>query len=204
MVASTYNLNSLLSFVLLLTSTGASNSVVSREERQLSDVVEWATSNGGWMSHKVEIRPIGTEGLSGIFAKEALAQGEVVVDIPWDLILRPPRANSTWCEKVETVRTAITKQRQTPYERYLVSRTKHTTPFYWSKVGKELLGELMYRFHFTGFMGNQVQQFANLCQATIDQSYVDAMTLLDTRGEGEQIDLLVPIGDLLNHRVSAG
>lgn len=176
----------------------------SDDEALLADVVSWVKGNGGWISNKVAIQQI-RPGLSTIVTNEPLQKGEVVVSVPWHTILvATADEDSDWCDQVEEVRRVITKSSewQTPYERYLAKRSRQHVPFFWSKRSKKLLSQIMDGFVVHGFETDVRQAWERRCDGAIDDKYMDAMMLLQTRGEGEGIDLLVPFGDLLNHRVS--
>ena len=170
----------------------------------LGEVMDWVRSNGGWISEKLEVRTI-AGALSGIFTKEPLADGEMITAIPWELIMKPPSLGLGRCAKAENVRIATTKDpnEQNPYERYLAGRSQNHIPLFWSTTSKQLLSELMKDFHTNGFENDLTEMVLDECGTTKDEKHIQAMMLLHTRGEGERIDLLVPFGDLMNHRVSA-
>ena len=174
------------------------------DETLLTEMVAWIKVSGGWISDKVEIQQI-RPGLSTVVTNEPLEKGEVVVTIPWDTILKATVDDDTdWCDQVEEVRRVITKapELQTPYERYLARRSRGHIPLFWSQSSKDLLSQIMDGFVIHGFETDIEEAWENHCEEPIDDGYMDAMMLLQTRGEGEDIDLLVPFGDLLNHRVS--
>ena len=183
------------------TTTADSND---EDEALLAEVVSWVKANGGWISGKVEIQQL-RPGLSTIVTNEPLEKGEAIVTVPWDIILTATVGGKYhWCDRVETVRRAITKapELQTPYERYLAARPRGTIPRFWSRRSKSLLAQIMDGFVVHGFQNDMEEYWFEECETPADEDHIHAMMLLQTRGEGEDIDLLVPFGDLLNHRVS--
>jgi len=202
-------LRAILCFILVSFST-ASTAVPQRndphdnssDEAILSEVITWLEAKGSWISPKIEIKQL-QQGLSTILANAPLRKGEVVADIPWHAILAASTSeDSDWCDQVQEVRRAISKapQQQTPYERYLAKRSRDHIPLFWSDQSKTLLSELMEGFVTKQFLSNVEELWKEECGMPIDDKLLDAMMLLQTRGEGELIDLLVPFGDLLNHR----
>lgn len=182
-----------------------SDSEVGDDGPLLEEVVEWVISKGGWISDKVSIQQL-RPGLATLVAHEPLQKGEVVANIPWKAILdSKPDDDTSWCEQVEEVRDAISKDSalQTPYERYLASRSREHIPMFWSRKSKSVLAKLV-RGHdlFTmhGFESDYEAEWLEECEMPSDDAHIDAMMLLQTRGEGEDLDLLIPFGDLLNHR----
>jgi hypothetical protein len=197
-------LGSALPLLLLLPCFRADDSAQSDVEL-ISEIMRWIRSNGGWISEKLEVRQI-SGALSGIFTKEPLADGEMVVEIPWDLIVKPPSPGLARCDKVEHVRGVTTKdpKEQNPYEKYLAGRSTNHIPLFWSTAGKQLLSELIEDDFFSNGFENDIDEiWEEECESVKDEKHVQAIMLQQTRGEGEEIDLLVPFGDLMNHRVSA-
>lgn len=195
------------------------------DEQLLTNVIDWARSNGAFIHENIEIRPIEGE-LSGIFAKEPIPAGTVVSEIPWSLILqaKEPSENEKeiYCDTVWTVYESITKPWEgddsddkvaTPYEQYLSARTSRKyLPAFWSPGGrvllKDMLGESMPTLGFDrmlahwwyGRCGNHHRngKFSNIRMD--DDRVLDALYLVMTRGEGNDQAHLIPFHDLINHR----
>jgi hypothetical protein len=164
----------------------------------IEEIAEWAKANGGTISEKLEVKQIAGS-LSGLFAKDDLEQGEVVVTIPWNLILMPASHQADRCDKAENLRQNMDKdpKEQNPYEQYLSTRMKDHIPLFWSPESKDILEELMEDFANRGFS----DELTARCDGRmLDERFQHAYMLLQTRGEGYYGDLLVPFEDLLNHR----
>lgn len=177
--------------------------VLSTETQILNDldaigkIADWVKANGGIISDKLEVQHI-VGSLSGLFANEDLPEGEIMVQVPWKLILLPPSHDLDHCDRVENIRQVLsTDQTENPYYKYLATRTREHLPYFWSPKAKEILAELMTDFVTNGF-DEDVQDSCDGKMA--EESYQHALMLLQTRGEGFYGDLLVPFEDLLNHR----
>lgn len=172
----------------------------------LAAVLEWTRLNGGYMNEKVEIKQI-SGSLYGLYAKEPLSEGEVVTNIPWNLILQPEKGiNADWCERANDIRQVITKDpsAQTPYEKYLTQRSHEHVPQYWSQDAIEILFEIMADcFPTFGLVQDIKEEWRTTCKSEADKATLDALMLLQTRGEGPYGVDFIPIHDLLNHRVSS-
>jgi SET domain len=165
----------------------------------IGEITQWIQANGGTISKKVQVKHI-SGSLSGLFATENVEAGEVLVIIPWTLILVPFSHKADRCDKAERLRDAVmTKDSkdQNPYERYLATRTREHIPLFWSSKSKEILEELMTDFETRGFS----DEMTDVCDdRMLDEGFQQAYMLLQTRGEGYYGDLLIPFEDLLNHR----
>lgn len=195
----------------------------------LEQVLKWAKEEKGSMiSRKVEIRPI-TDTLVGLYATVPIYQNEIIMSTPWSAILRSPLDNTTnqddddedeksdeesssWCHEVEFVRSAVFGKPvhfQTPYERYLSTWSRQSIPRFWSKAGRELLHELMEPcFYLEDGLDYDIDSAywkdENDFTTPFDpESHSNALMLLQTRGEGPNGIDLMPIHDLMNHRVSS-
>jgi hypothetical protein len=167
------------------------------------EIMDWVRSNGGWINDKVEVRTI-HGALSGIFATQDLVWGEVIAYIPWKLIIKVDKDDYTWCDSVENVRRFLINdnQNQTLYQRYLTQRSVGHIPRFWSNTSKDLLTNLVEGLSLNGFSKDPFDLWEENCGSPGDLWHVRATMLLETRGDGRDVDFLVPFGDLLNHRVS--
>jgi hypothetical protein len=169
------------------------------------EIIDWVRSNRGWINDKVEVRTI-HGALSGIFATQDLVWGEVIAYIPWKLIIKVDEDDSHWCDAVENIRHFLVNkahQNQTPYERYLAQRSGGHIPDFWSITSKDLLTQLIEGFSLNDFSQDSLDWWEEVCESPGDLWHVRAMMLLKARGDGPDIEWLVPFGDLVNHRVSA-
>lgn len=73
----------------------------------LGEIMEWIRSNGGWISDKLEVRQI-VGSLSGVFTKDALAEGEMMAQIPWDVIIQP--APAITANRPENLKISLAKR----------------------------------------------------------------------------------------------
>eukprot|EP00934_Nitzschia_sp_Nitz4_P007853 Nitzschia sp. Nitz4//scaffold31_size150131//103710//105019//NITZ4_002842-RA/size150131-augustus-gene-0.7-mRNA-1//1//CDS//3329547701//7843//frame0 len=191
----------------------------------IQEILEWAQANGAFINEKVEFKMIvGT--LSGLFAKEPIQEGEVVTDIPLNLVLRPPSKmeisshysedddhdddededpHATWCANVDFVHSIIMKPShlQTPFERYLAAReNKH--PYFWSRKAKDLFRELVNENFPTMYLDAEDDNedgtpYFRRCGKEQTQTIEKAIMILETRGEGPGATDFIPIHELVNH-----
>ena len=185
------------------TETAALAAVAHEDADLLEQVLEWTRAQGAFISDKIEIRQIYGD-LSGLYAKVPLKKGEIITSVPWDVIFRPKADENgeySWCDSVEFIRSLITKDAdlQNPYERYLSKRKRQHVPMFWSAEGKALLKQLVDNCML--FVYDLDHGYAESCQSPVEDSHLDAMMILQTRGEGPYGVDLIPVHDLLNHRV---
>jgi len=178
------------------------------EAALISQVIQWAKNNGAYISPKVEVLQIAGS-LSGIFAREEIEEGEIISTIPWDLILKPEGEESGFCEVLSVAHESISKNGnlQTPYEKYLATRTRHHVPVFWSRPGQDVLLDLLGdRLPTCGFDIAVDYWWTESCkrEEVIGEQSLNAMMLALTRGDGPTGTLLVPFSDVINHDNGAG
>jgi hypothetical protein len=95
---------------------------------------------------------------------------------------------------------------QTPYERYLTSRTHHHIPSNWSPQAKRMLKQLVgpSTAPLFGFEFHDGKELIQICggfdeNMATDSKFADATSLTYTRSEGLEGRALVPFMDLINH-----
>ena len=231
-------------FPIAATSSPIPQQQCKQEDTSLSlvdQVIDWTRSNGGFIHEKVVNQQIGP-GLSGLYSTGPIAEGELLMSIPWHLIIRPgsnlsrsvyedeqdedeeyeddeyedeeydDEEDGDWylsCSTVRNVRDAVTGKKkldpscQTPYEQYLSTRSREYHPWFWSKPGQVLLQELLEEsgIEVNADYEDWNETWVEQCGEEADEGILQAIFLLRTRGEGDDMNLLVPVGDILNHRV---
>lgn len=178
------------------------------DAKLLDDVIAWAKSNGAYINPKVEVKPI-VGNLSGIFAKEAMVEGEIVSTIPWDIIIKPSDSARGICAAVEEVLKTLRKDpaNQTPYEKYLASRPKSFHPVSWSEKGRKLLNEMIGDLppKDDEIGPERILEMYDCDEWDLEDDLVlQALMLVMTRTEGPRLDHLVPFNDLINHKNGHG
>ena len=174
----------------------------------LNAVTDWIVDHGAYISDKVEVQHI-APGLSGLFATQDIDVGEVALQVPWHLILKPTLPKTGFCSAIWTVQKAISKPQdeQTPYERYLAARSRKHLPPFWSDEGQAMLRDLIGKdgLPTKPFDGIIQKWFFEECDVEDENALElprmrDAIMLVMTRAEGPNAELLIPIYDLINHR----
>jgi hypothetical protein len=115
-------------------------------------LIQWLTSNGGIFNPKQELRYDADSHL-GIFAKEPIEEGELLVQIPADLIFGLAEEfdedeDNVFCELVADLANELELGADSfygPYMLYLSSilETGPTVPITWSDVGKTMLTKVL-------------------------------------------------------------
>lgn len=195
-------------------------------------VTKWLDSvDGGYFNAKQEVRPVndapeGEEAFYGIFAKESIAKGEMLAEIPWDIIINEEEADPTLSEednsdalRCGTARNLAKEMKQVqtlgkyvkdpssasklgPYIQYLLEKPKEIIPSTWSLKGRGMLKHIL---------GGEHQSVPPLYATTWleedwygdcngdpnDELASRAAMLVVSRADD---DLLVPVYDMYNHR----
>ncbi|KAL7499037.1 hypothetical protein ACHAWT_009633 [Skeletonema menzelii] len=126
-----------------------------------SDLIEWITSNGGFIHPNTRIGLDPTGQYRGVFVKsvggeeggteEGIEEDELVATIPWDLIVKPNNYDyhgyiSPNCDALHEMYHQFQlgdKSKYAPYINYLINQPAGRIPSEWSKHGKELLSKIM-------------------------------------------------------------
>lgn len=118
----------------------------SSDDDLVSKLLHWLRENGAYINEKIVVRRVVSEdplSSRGIFATDAMAVGETVCRIPWNLILKPSEEDlgtgETDCGTIEAVADAMSDGGKTPYGAYLLAQPKDYTPAFWSQVSERTL-----------------------------------------------------------------
>jgi hypothetical protein len=211
------NPSTLSLFVLLATSNISVTLGNPQIDHELNlNVMEWAKTQGAFISEHVEIRDI-DEGLSGLFASQSIPKGEIISTVPLNLTISAAQSeysddeddyDTEMCHLLHNVHSSIIKNDaiQTPYERHLTSRTNHHIPSNWSPQAKKMLKQLdgPATAQLFGFEFHDLKERIQSCggfdeNMATDSKFADAASLTYTRSEGVEGIALVPFMDLINH-----
>ena len=184
----------LCSLLLLLWSKVAAN----------DPLIEWLRSNGGVFSDKVQFRHLDPNDESspvGLFANDALKKGETIMVIPKKCLFTTPPPQG-YCETARALAHHAREGEKSffkDYVNYVFDGNKHKIlPYRWSDDAKKILHEI------TGkeFPNPAIDErsFASSCGDGGDLEE-DAFELVFTGSWGD-IPVLVPVYDMVNHRVS--
>ena len=120
------NPSTLSLFVLLATSNISVTLGNPQIDHELNlNVMEWAKTQGAFISEHVEIRDI-DEGLSGLFASQSILKGEIISTVPLNLTISAAQSeyfddeddyDKEMCHLLHNVHSSIIKNDtiQTPY-----------------------------------------------------------------------------------------
>lgn len=115
-------------------------------------VLEWIhNAEGGYFNPKQELRKIenSTQSPLGVFAVEDIEEGELLMQVPWDLIIKSndhEEEGQMCCGTVEAVLKEMKLGEDSkfhPYPMYLRSQPDDDLPSNWSEKGKDLLYEIV-------------------------------------------------------------
>jgi hypothetical protein len=168
-------------------------------------LIDWLRANGAMISHKVEVRnvvPGDPASPRGVFALEALEEGEVICRIPWELIIKPEKdpTRDEWdCGTVDATVKAMSNASLNPYGKYLLEQPQGHLPAFWSTEGRtllsEMLGEHLPPHHFEAVLEDWVED----CEgANVDDPLQKHARMLVL--ERADYQLMVPFYDMINHR----
>lgn len=160
----------------------ASAASTATDLKLLTDLTGWLNSTeGGYFNPKQEVRPVPSassrgEGYGagpvsyGIFARELIAEGELLNQVPWEYIINdeededPPEGEDNSgdlkCGTVRNVANAMKRQlaagdgggggggddnllKHAPYVRYLLNQPASPLPSAWSKKGRAMLADML-------------------------------------------------------------
>ena len=140
----------------IATVAAAGETILANNDTQdvlITDLINWLRSNGAFINDKLEIRHINPDDPTsrGLFALESLEEGEMVCNIPWDLMITSGREDKVgpesrlWdCGTIDAVIEELGKSTDdmTPYGKYLLSQPRGYTLGFWSKEGQKLFWEM--------------------------------------------------------------
>ena len=210
-----------------------SNHKKEKDEALPVKLTQWlSTVEGGFFNAKQEVRAVndgsdGGEVFYGIFAKESISKGEVLAEIPWDVIITDEESDDSLSEndfedatlKCGTVRNLAKEMKQVqtlgryvedpnsaskygPYIQYLLDQRPGILPSAWSNPGIQM---------FMDVLGGQHQTLPpNYAATWLSEDWYDdcngdprdeiaarAAMIVVMRADD---DLLVPVYDMYNHR----
>ena len=160
-------------FVLLILSTSAAvgatasatasiaknGSDAQDDDVLITEMVDWLKSNGAYINDKLQVRRVNPDDPSsprGLFALESFDAGEIICNIPWDLMITPIESNSVAeiskfplsgqldCGTIKAVIEELGKNKSdmTPYAKYLHAQPRWYTLPFWSDDGQSLFWEM--------------------------------------------------------------
>ena len=170
-------------------------------------VVDWVRTQGGIFNRKQEIRhevPGDPSSILGVFAKENIKKGEVLVSVPWELVMTANADDNYEIFFCNTARFIIEELRlgdnsfYAPYVRYLLAAPPVVIPSTWSERGKDLLKQIIADEQVPPVSPTSwVDDYKEDCKAADDPFEIQAALQLVTRGDD---DTLTPLYDMYNHR----
>ena len=207
----------------------------SKEQKEplATKLTKWLDSvEGGYFNAKQEVRPVndssdGSNVFHGIFAKEFIAKGDLLAEIPWAYIITDVEADPKLSQhdfdeavlKCGTARNLAKEMRQVltlgkyvkdqgtvskygPYIEYLLDQPSGVIPSDWSTSGKKMFQDIL-----GGERQNIPPSYATTwleedwyedCRGDPkDDLAAKAAMLVVSRADD---DLLVPVYDMYNHR----
>ncbi|KAL7530268.1 hypothetical protein ACHAWF_003310 [Thalassiosira exigua] len=119
----------------------------------VSDLIRWLRDNGAYINEKLVVKhvvPGDPSSPRGVFAAEAMDEGENVCSIPSELMIKPSSELAEGelveyghCSTIRKLRDALVGGAATPYERYLLAQPKWYLPGFWSWGGMDLLKTML-------------------------------------------------------------
>ena len=183
----------------------------------VQELIDWIEEEDGYLNPKQEIsleNPNDINSRFGIFATERIEEGELLAQIPWDIILPddvlptelPPNEDQRLnCETVQALVEEIKlkdESEYSPYVDYLLAQPKHRLPSSWSQKGKELFLKVLGGQHKDVLMDHSVDlleyEWQGFCKGNHEDELGAQAALLVK--EYSDDGLLIPINDLYSHR----
>ena len=156
MMCKTHNFGKVIRFAFTLFLLQAKGTALAANEEQDkielgSKVLAWIhKAEFGYFNPKQELRKDGeNENMIGIFAKERIEKGELLLQVPFDLMIKsdyPNEEGQMCCGTVKAVAREMklgSKSIVAPYANYLNEESKGQLPSAWSQAGKDLLYEIV-------------------------------------------------------------
>ena len=91
------------------------------EDLLTSNLIAWMKTNGAFISDKIEIQRFQPPGVDykirGVFAKEDLAKDEMILKVPWSLIVQPSPEDDEYddCSTMVNIFLDMKDDEGTPY-----------------------------------------------------------------------------------------
>lgn len=195
--------------VLAVSSTLSVRNAAAEHAQEVKELVEWFEAREGTeFNSKQEIRrevPTDPNSVLGVFATDDIAKGEVLVSIPWDIVIHAGyRVSDPPPLVCDTARRLANEMRKgddsefAPYTRYLLKQRAGELPSAWSEAGKELfkevLGEELPPSEPVSWLEEDWREDCNGSTDPLDER---AALLVVQRAED---DLMIPVYDMYSHR----
>mmetsp|Transcript_19707 Transcript_19707/g.29401 ORF Transcript_19707/g.29401 Transcript_19707/m.29401 type:complete len:483 (-) Transcript_19707:878-2326(-) len=184
-----------------------------------SDLIEWITSNGGFIHPNARIGLDPTGNYRGVFVKsvggedggteEGIEEDELVCSIPWDLIVKPdnwkynffPKTNCDALHEMYHQFQLGDESKYAPYINYLKNQPDGRIPSEWSVVGKKLMRKILHQDRYVGLPPfNALYRFEEKwmkeCNGEDTPLARSAFFQFTARDED---NLMVPFFDMHNH-----
>mmetsp|Transcript_27066 Transcript_27066/g.33194 ORF Transcript_27066/g.33194 Transcript_27066/m.33194 type:complete len:443 (-) Transcript_27066:160-1488(-) len=119
------------------------------EDLLTSNLIAWMKTNGAFISDKIEIQRFQPPGVDykirGVFAKEDLAKDEMILEVPWSLIVQPSPEDDEYddCSTMVNIFLDMKDDEGTPYGKYLKAQPRNYIRKFWSIEGQQLLRDMM-------------------------------------------------------------
>lgn len=183
--------------------------VAARPDDGGQELFEWIRDHGGFVHPGLRVGPLDPDDASspfGVFTKVSLRAGEVLIRVPWQLILQPEvegyNLDERFCSTVEVVEREESLGNASYFAPYMKYLTAHNpvldVPGMWSHMGKTLLHMVMgsgTRATGVGSLNSPLQRILVYCGFLSRQTQATALRVF-TRHTRE---LMVPLMDMLNH-----
>lgn len=198
---------------LLLLSEWFGQSIIDAKEVDFG-MVKWVKSQKGGFFHKnLQIKKLKDNSL-GIFATGLIEKDEVLIQVPWDIILTSDDDDSEDdteeeeyyqldCATIQALALELEKgksSKYSPYIRHLLSLSEGQLPSNWSNEGKDMLLDIL---------GGEDQQLAPGAVVSLMDSIWDGQCQADGNFHAKAAELvfqrddrglMVPLYDLVAHR----
>lgn len=178
------------------------------------DIGNWIMSEGGFVDPRQEIRslfPDMPQSPKGVFAKERIEKGDLILSVPWKLLIQantneqvePETVLENWfCGLVENLAAEMKKgddSAHAPYIRYLNGQTRGQILADYSEEAQNLFQEIVNPVMpwFQLDIVPSDEGLVSSCGIQDDPIAVHASLLVEQRSED---DLMVPYYDMYNHR----
>lgn len=181
----------------------AGSSSQSCEHSGPEDYLDWARSRGAFVDVRLKLLNASDspDMIRGMYASDAIADGEVVVSIPPSLILKgdasEDRRLGSWCTLVPALRAELQLQKCSPFWPYLKTLLDvHVeVPNTWSLQDLALLSEQP----AVNWVRHS-EQFTSRCKRDVNDTLTARALQLIVSRAGPGYVGMVPINDLFNHR----
>jgi len=123
----------------------------SGDDALATELVEWLRTNGAKIHDGLAIRhvdPSDPTSPRGVFATRTIDEGEVLCNIPWDLMITPGDKYTSVDDSDEGCRAIVSTieafdDGTNAYARYLLGQPRRYLPDFWSDSARALLSEML-------------------------------------------------------------